>query len=49
MPGNIERSARVVHTELDDVNGVIDDLWAVRLTWSPEAIAEDVEKFPPLE
>ena len=49
MPGNIERSARVVHTELDEVNGVIDDLWAGWLTWSREAIAEDVKKFPPLE
>ena len=27
----------------------IDDLWAGRLTWSREAIAEDVEKFPRLE
>ena len=43
------RSARVVHTELDGVSGVIDELWAGRLTWSREAIAEDVEEFPPLE
>jgi hypothetical protein len=39
----------VTAAELDWVNGVIDDLWAGRRIWSREAIAEDVERFPPLE
>ena len=39
----------VTAAELDWVNGVIDDLRAGRLTWSREATAEELARFPPLE